>query len=593
MADGSRDTNGSRDTSGLMEPAKVKVEPGVENGSSEQGSLESESHYPLLLPKGVVLKLKPVANHFSRRVWRQKRSSVVKPFLTLPIIPSLHPSPSSGRVPVRSALSEVAPSKMVVQIPQLLQPETLLQPLPAGPPLGIAGAEPLTALPAVAPESRGSFPLSEPQPLLSSAPLPKVLLPSLAPSKFRKPCVKRRGARRKGAKASLCLKAAPLIHTAPVIFTVPATTVKVVSLGSGCNVLQPVNAAVAQNSPPIPITTLLVNPTSFPCPLSQPLMASSIPPLIVSGNSVNLPVPSNPEEKAPVNVDLGCPTGEGKITFPGLQPKPEPQEEQALLCVPILPKEEQSPAPVPAASMCHSDLSESSVYGWTVVKTETGRPALDLPTDVFPEPQHSPQGDVDIMVKVEPKEPGEEPSGALPEQDTTGEMSEEHAMELDTNTGFPQEQAGAASEGSGQAGTQEEEQSQSAGEGTLGEVSRTSPGSGATSCADHDGALSSSPGRPEDVASIDGQSEETPVGPETGGEKEGPEEEEEEDLDDLTQDEEDEMSSASEESVLSVPELQVRFGVGVSMGRVGGVSNVSNGILSLRSGYTVMSFDDD
>lgn len=53
------------------------------------------------------------------------------------------------------------------------------------------------------------------------------------------------------------------------------------------------------------------------------------------------------------------------------------------------------------------------------------------------------------------------------------------------------------------------------------------------------------------------------------------------------------MSSASEESVLSVPELQVRFGVGVSMGRVGGVSNVSNGILSLRSGYTVMSFDDD
>lgn len=52
----------------------------------------------------------------------------------------------------------------------------------------------------------------------------------------------------------------------------------------------------------------------------------------------------------------------------------------------------------------------------------------------------------------------------------------------------------------------------------------------------------------------------TTAGPDAGGEKDGPEEEEEEDFDDLTQDEEDEMSSASEESVLSVPELQVRVG---------------------------------
>ncbi|KAJ8794189.1 hypothetical protein J1605_003335 [Eschrichtius robustus] len=68
--------------------------------------------------------------------------------------------------------------------------------------------------------------------------------------------------------------------------------------------------------------------------------------------------------------------------------------------------------------------------------------------------------------------------------------------------------------------------------------------------------LSSPSGKPEDLCSVDGQSVGTPAGPETGGEKDGPEEEEEEDFDDLTQDEEDEMSSASEESVLSVPELQ-------------------------------------
>ena len=72
--------------------------------------------------------------------------------------------------------------------------------------------------------------------------------------------------------------------------------------------------------------------------------------------------------------------------------------------------------------------------------------------------------------------------------------------------------------------------------------------------------LSSPLGKPEDLSSVDGQSVGTPAGPETAGEKDGPEEEEEEDFDDLTQDEEDEMSSASEESVLSVPELQVRVG---------------------------------
>jgi len=54
-----------------------------------------------------------------------------------------------------------------------------------------------------------------------------------------------------------------------------------------------------------------------------------------------------------------------------------------------------------------------------------------------------------------------------------------------------------------------------------------------------------------------------PAGPETAGEKDGPEEEE--DFDNLTQDAEDEMSSASEESVLSVPELQVRVGQYSSM----------------------------
>lgn len=80
--------------------------------------------------------------------------------------------------------------------------------------------------------------------------------------------------------------------------------------------------------------------------------------------------------------------------------------------------------------------------------------------------------------------------------------------------------------------------------------------------------LSSPPGKPEDSASAEGQSMGTPAGPDTGGEKDGPEEEEEDDFDDLTQDEEDELSSASEESVLSVPELQVRTRVVASICRL-------------------------
>lgn len=452
---------------------------------------------------------------------------------------------------------------MVVRIPHMIQPATVLQTVPGVPPLGVTGGDNFecpAALPAMPLETRPSFPLSE----LSSAPVPKVMLPSLAPSKFRKPCVKRRTSKRKGAKASLCLKPAPLIHPAPVIFTVPATTVKVVSLGTGCNMIQPVNATVAQSSQTIPITTLLVNPTSFSCPLNQPLVASSIPPLIVSGNSVNLPVPSTPEDKVQVNVDIGCPLAEGKNAFQSLEPKLEPQE-LSPLCATVFPKEEHSPGPPPLGRVCQEDLSENNAYGWTIVKTEEGRQALDPLPQGFQESLNSPPGDLEEIVKMEPKDPGEEISSGSPKQDVYDEIKEEHSVELDP--GFPSEELSGAREVKKQTVLQKEERSQPAktlsasqeppDEGHSGDVSRGSP-KNVSSSTDPELVLSSPPGKPEDLSSVDGQSVGTPAGPETGGEKDGPEEEEEEDFDDLTQDEEDEMSSASEESVLSVPELQVR-----------------------------------
>ncbi|XP_027630269.1 GON-4-like protein [Tupaia chinensis] len=537
------------------------LDRGLEKGSSELGS---ETRYPLLLPKGVVLKLKPVANCFSKKASRQKQSSVLKPLPIRPS-PSLQPSFNPGKTPARTAQSEAPPSKMVVRIPHLIQPATVLQAGPGVPPLGPSGGDGVespAAPPAVHPEARTSFALPESQTLLSSAPVPKVMLPSLAPSKFRKPCVRRRASRRKGP----CLKAAPLIHSAPVIFTVPATTVKVVSLGSGCNVIQPVSAAVAQSPQTIPITTLLVNPTSFPCPLNQPLVASPIPPLIVSGSSVNLPVPSHPEDKAQVNVDLTCPLAEGNIAFQSLEPKLEPQE-QSPLSGTIVPKEERSPGP-PAADMeCQEGLSENSVCGWTVVKTEDGSQALEPLPQGFQESLHPSPGDFKEIVKTELMDAGEDMSGGSPKQDVCDEIKEEHSVELDTAS--PAEELSSTREGKRQKVLQREEER--GGAASTPPVSQEPPGDGdsgrdgskgsprsASSSTDPEMVRSSPPGKPEDPSGADGQSVETIA--EAGGEKEGPEEEEEEDFDDLTQDEEDEMSSASEESVLSVPELQVRAG---------------------------------
>ncbi|XP_078297488.1 GON-4-like protein isoform X1 [Panthera onca] len=542
-----RRADGARGVGGVTGAAEVSSEPGLGTGSSELGS---ETPYPLLLPKGVVLKLKPVANCFSRKAWRQKRPSVLKPLLIRPS-PSLQPGSTPGKTPARSTPPEAPPSKMVVRIPHVIQPAAVVQTVPGVPPPGAPGGDSFespTALPSTTPEARTGFPLSEPQTALPSAPVPKVMLPSLAPSKFRKPCARPRASKRKGAKASLCLEPASLIHPVPVIFTVPAATVKVVSLGSGCNVIQPVSAAVAQSPQAIPITTLLVNPTSFPCPLSQPLVASSLPPLIVSGNSVSLPVPPAPEDKAPVSVDISCPLAEGKNAFQGLEPKLEPQE-LSPLCAPVFPKEEHSPGPPAADRVCQEELSENSACGWTLVKAEDGGQGLEPPLGSR-ESLSTPPGDLEDVVKMEPKDAGEDAC-----EDSRAGCS------VGLDAGFPGEEPRRPpvlqqeeEEGSQPARTSSASR-EPRDEGHSGAVSKGSPRT-ASSCADPDAARSSPPGKSEGFASADRQAAGTPAGPEAGAEKDGPEEEEEEDFDDLTQDEEDEMSSASEESVLSVPELQ-------------------------------------
>ncbi|KAL1772202.1 GON-4 isoform X1, partial [Sigmodon hispidus] len=538
----------------------------VEKGSPELGS---ETRYPLLMPKGVVLKLKPGSKRFSRRAWRQKRPLIQKPLLIQPSL-CVQPVLNPGKIASCPTQSEVQPSNRVVQIPHLIQPATVLQTLPGFPPLGVSGEDgfespaALSAKPS-GPEGRTSFPFSESQPPLPSSSTPKIMLPSLAPSKFRKPYVRRKPGRRKGGKVSPCVKPAPIIHPTPVIFTVPAATVKVVSLASGCNVIQPVNAAVAPNPQTIPVTTLLVNPTSFPCPLSQPLMASSISPLIVSGNPLTLPVPSIPEEKTQVNLDIA----EGKNVPQNPNSMLKPQDVTPF-CATVFSKEEPRPWRPISGTENQETCSESSACGWTVVKKESQEGCsessacgsvgvkveeaghtLEPGPQSLPTPLSSTSQHVGDVVKVEAEDCADEISSCFPEHDLGDRVKEECSMEMDG--GSPQEKLSSGGEMRLQTVMQMEEPRPAK---SLS-VSQAPPCKGSTPPSmDQERVLSSPPGKPEDSANADCQSVGTPAGPDTGGEKGEPEEDEEEDFDDLTQDEEDELSSASEESVLSVPELQ-------------------------------------
>ncbi|XP_029393918.1 GON-4-like protein isoform X2 [Mus pahari] len=544
-------------------------------------ALGGEPQYPLLLPKGVVLKLKPGSKRFSRKAWRQKRPLVQKPLLIQPS-PSVQPVFNPGKMATWPTQSEVPPSNTVVQIPHLIQPAAVLQTLPGFPSVGVRGEdgfESPAALPALpcGSEARTSFPLSEIQSAPPSSSAPKLMLPSLAPSKFRKPYVRRKPTRRKGAKASPCVKPAPIVHPTPVIFTVPATTVKVVSLSGGCNMIHPVTAAVAPSPQAIPITTLLVNPTSFPCSLNQPLVASSISPLIVSSNPLALPVTSIPEDKAQVNLDVA----EGKNAPQNPESKLKPQE-LTPLCTTVLSKEEPkswhssadagSQGAVSGSSACswavvktesQESSSEKSTCGWTVVKTEDGGHVVEPLPQNLPNTLSSSSKDLLNMVKMEAEDCMVEISNNFPKQDIGEEVKEECSMELDRDS--PQEKLSSPSEMRKQTVLQREDTQAT----KSPSVSQDGPDEGRASrdasrglpkstpsSVDQGTGLSSPPGKPEDSANADGQSVGTPAGPDTGGEKDVPEEEEEEDFDDLTQDEEDELSSASEESVLSVPELQ-------------------------------------
>ncbi|KAJ6656996.1 hypothetical protein lerEdw1_002997 [Lerista edwardsae] len=522
-----------------LEQAAVGT-PAPGKGKDEPAEPPSHEKYPLRVPEGLQWNLRPLASRFCRKAWRRQRSAAAKP---LPVRPGLCLQPASAggylKMAARQPQPEVPPSKAGARVPRLIQPAPPLQPLPRlqhlrlQPALGTGGSFEL--LPAPQPSPRPCLAAAVAPNLVSFQ--PQVVLPVLPTPKARKPSGPRAFQKKKGPKAAAAplLKAAPLLHPAPVIFTVPAGAMKVVGIANGCNVLQPLAATAGRAAQPIPITTLLVNPGPFPCPLGQPLASPPASPLVV-------PTPAAPQDveaagqavrRWSVGGEASCvPVAEPKaeaeeppscsVASPeGGRDPPQPDPERGV------PLEASVPAPAEAAvEEREALLSAKAAF--------SPMPGLDEAVKVeLGEPPDAPQ---------EPEKPG--PVGAPVKEELVLGLGQELDVEPAPERVKTERDVGST---------------RGAREAEAHGGSRLCPGGPA---AGTEGS-GSSPRHPSGAASCSpaAKSEEppglalgVPAGHEAAGEKEGQEEEEEEDFDDLTQDEEDEMSS--EESVLSVPELQ-------------------------------------
>ncbi|KFP70915.1 GON-4-like, partial [Acanthisitta chloris] len=558
----------------LAEDAKeMSSSPDAESAllgpGKETSDKDYDEKYPLLMPKGLVLTLKPLANRFSRKAWRRQRSSTLKPVLIRPS-PCVQPNPSPVNMQkaVKLAQPEAPPSKVLVQVPRPIQPAPVVPPVPGVQPLSVpvvGGGEGLdleNVLSTAPSDSRQAFPAAVPPALVSSEPFqPRLLLPALAGAKPRKPCVRKGYQRKKGTKSVPLIKPSPLIQPSPVILTVPATTVKVVNIGNGCNMIQPINTTVARGTQAIPVTTLLVNPSTFPCPLNQPLVTSSIPSLIVSPNPVGLSASSVGDSEEQLTL---VPAGNSSCAYPMAESKAEAPE-LFVPCSAVSPEEDCGTNPAPSHEGSQEKGTKSDCCSWAVGEGEEN-PSEPLPVDLLPhlkdqdEPAKIESEDSnDALKEVSPGQKRDLLCAEEKEEFMLG-LGQELNMEAACSCGddlkkehVPCEEKGEEEQRALQSSPPGEQQVDAG--VVVGQVSSESP-KALPYPADVEAEFSSPLGRPEDSSSIDGQSVGTPAGPEAGGEREGQEEEEEDDFDDFTQDEDEEMSSASEESILSVPELQ-------------------------------------
>ncbi|XP_041429800.1 GON-4-like protein isoform X2 [Xenopus laevis] len=229
--------------------------------------------FPLMIPPGLQLNLKPLPPRFLHRTWRQKRPSILKPLLIRPNSSSTNSLPKtvtkvSGQDPFPIGLYNRVPGMAAPAVQGVLG---IRHNVPAG-----CKSQEVRPPSLCAPRPRGINPTSV-------APIP------IAPAKVLQPAMltQRAGrllgdmSKRRGAVQSPAINSAPLVHSTPVIFAVPSTTIKLLSLGAPCGVIQPMSSSTG-----LPITTLLLNPPTIP--LSQTIVPSPL----------NLTHPPEPESLA-------------------------------------------------------------------------------------------------------------------------------------------------------------------------------------------------------------------------------------------------------------------------------------------------------
>ncbi|XP_013917043.1 PREDICTED: GON-4-like protein [Thamnophis sirtalis] len=530
--------------------------PDADPKAGSQAADPTNPEAPLHMPEGLQLILRPLSSRFCRRIWRWQRPAAGKPFLVQPSL-CLPPAGTGGfiKMSAKQPLPAAVPSKLATRVSPLSQPASqphlnLPSTLSQGAPYELQGV-----LPARPSPLRMRLAPAVPANVVSSLPVafhPKMILPALPANHARKSPLPRGYQKKKAPKVAPLLKAAPLLHPTPVIFTVPAGTVKVLGIANSCNVLQPLSATRAVSAPqPIPITTLLVNPAPFSCPLSQPLAASPALPLVVASNS-------SPTTPSALVKDSDKSTSPLNVASAGDAPEPKTGPEEA-------PRGPWS-----------SDLNSA-------VRTEPPTQGYVEAAEVLAPAPFSPTAELGGLVKVDleaSKETSSLDAAAAPPIPTpeNSPMKEElildlgEGLEVETTSGVRKEPEDVQKEpGCEEEEEEEEEETDNSTGNSTGPQVATATDEGRRASPTNLGGRSPA----LDTGSSLGKAEEMgnqPEGAATagqeggggggGGEKDGMEEEEEEDFDDYIQDEEDEMSSASEESVLSVPELQVRPGRG-------------------------------
>ncbi|KAG8431113.1 hypothetical protein GDO86_019398, partial [Hymenochirus boettgeri] len=485
------------------------------------------SPYPLIIPPDLVLDLKPMPSRFPRKAWRQKRPSILKPLLIRPT--SSSNTNSLPKTMTKMPLSEPFPIGLYARLPNLIPMQNVM------------GIQPVDI-----PEQRSSQVMVAPVPITPA----KVIQPSILTQKARKPLLCG-VSRRRTLAGTPAFKSAPLIHPAPVIFAVPSTSVKLVSLGSACGVIQPVNAGTG-----VPISTVLLNPASLsltPNVVSSPMMEP------YRAEHKTLVTKHHVQDAEPLEDEQDCVSIAVKVEVAErLRVDNEPPRIVASNCE-IKKCGKFSPDQGESIGSCNihvfqvpksPDVQRLDI-GSDSVKTEP-QEGLHVISHQGPDTkgEQVPVGEPTTLESVLPAFQDQLRPQGLGQLDLT--LVKEPMKEEDENVSNPSlaqmedpvEIAGSEEAPGGEQRFAEEE-AQYHDTADPGESPKNT-----SSSTDGDVDVNSPAGTHPDSSSPSGRLE-------SGNDKDGPEEEEEEDFDDLTQDEdEEEMSSASEESVLSVPELQ-------------------------------------